>query len=91
MEVISEEWRGEVMDALLFKKKKLKRNICPRIILLVAEPPLNYFKTYSYTFYFYSLNFPVDCPSSSPISYMDIDLKCWSVAQMICELNKHKI
>jgi len=42
-------------------------------------------------FYFYSLNFPVDCPSSSPISYMDIDLKCWSVAQMICEQNKHKI
>ena len=29
MEVISEEWRGEVRDALLFKKKKKKEIYVP--------------------------------------------------------------
>lgn len=62
----------------LFCKKYVPQNHSPG-----SRTTIELFQTYSYKFYFYSLNFQIDCPSSSSISYMHIDLKCRSITQRI--------
>ena len=64
----------------LFCQKYMPQNHSPG-----SRTTIELFQTYSYKFYFYSLNFQIDCPSSSSISYMDIDLKCWSITQRMCD------